>query len=113
MLAVDPAAWDESGAVSFRVLAAPLTVPGPGDPAGPLTLLEQTLDPRERVADRRWVPVAADLTRWAGQTVRLTLRTDPLERDNGRDAPLAGWGTPVVVATESARAPLAAPGSAR
>ena len=47
------------------------------------------------------MPVEVDLSAWAGQTVRLTLRTEPRE-DLTHD--WAGWGNPVLVVREQARA---------
>ena len=57
-------------------------------------LLDATVHPRGRGEQRRWLDVAADLRPWAGQRVRLSLRTEP------RQDPLfdrSGWGEPLVV----------------
>ncbi|MDQ3701266.1 MAG: 6-pyruvoyl-tetrahydropterin synthase-related protein [Chloroflexota bacterium] len=106
LLAVDPVAWLDASGAQFRVQVTSLVTAS--DP-GPVTLLERTLDPLQRPADRRWVPVVADLSPWAGQTVRLTLHTTPGMRQGG-GAVRAGWGTPMIVTGETPRAPLRAPG---
>jgi hypothetical protein len=82
--------------VRFQALLAPLAAGGPA----PETLVDLEVNPRARVEDRRWIPVDADLSAWAGATVRLTLRTTP-RADLDHD--WAGWGNPVVVVRESAR----------
>jgi hypothetical protein len=52
-------------------------------------------------ARRGWQPARVDLGEWAGQTVRLTLTTDPGPHgDGGGD--WAGWGDVRVVAAEEA-----------
>src|SRR5207249_4535125 len=107
----DPAAWDAPAGdgVQFRVEASRLqgALPGarsdlPAQPAQvPATALDRILNPRARVEDRRWVPVAMDLSLLAGETIRLRLRTLPRD-DMNYD--WSGWGNPVVVIRESARA---------
>jgi hypothetical protein len=59
------------------------------------------VNPRARLEQRRWLPVEADLSQWAGTTVRLTLRTLPRD-DLSFD--WAGWGNPVIAVRETARA---------
>ena len=88
-LAVDPAAWEgELGdGVRFLVGVRP-------EGGNETLLLDATVHPRGRGEQRRWLDVAADLRPWAGQRVRLSLRTDP------RDDPSvdwSGWAEPVVV----------------
>ena len=58
------------------------------------TLFDLPNHPRAQGEHRRWIDVVADLRPWAGQQVRLTLRTE------GRQDPAndwAGWGEPVIV----------------
>ncbi|MDQ3701237.1 MAG: hypothetical protein M3442_09990, partial [Chloroflexota bacterium] len=71
-----------------------------GQPGTPVTILDRTVNPRARTEERDWIPVEADLSPWAGQTVRLTLRTLPLD-DLSND--WAGWGNPVVAVRDQAR----------
>jgi Tfp pilus assembly protein PilF len=57
-------------------------------------------------AQAGWRPAVADLSGWAGQTVRLTLATDPgPEGDGGGD--WAGWGDVRVVTGETEAVPWA------
>ncbi|CAA9270210.1 MAG: hypothetical protein AVDCRST_MAG77-3099 [uncultured Chloroflexi bacterium] len=105
-IALDPAVWDAPTGDGVRFVAEVLPASGGIAAAGARTetavvSVERTLNPRARIEDRRWVPLALDLSPWAGQSIRLRLRTDPLE-----DATFdwGGWGNPVVVVRESARA---------
>jgi hypothetical protein len=59
-------------------------------------LLRRSIDPKRRPADRRWHDIALDLNAYAGQQVRLTLRTLPGPAGDGR-YDWAGWGKPVIV----------------
>lgn len=52
------------------------------------------LHPRARPEDRRWVPVTADLSEYAGKTVDVILNTDPIGSPI-YDAAL--WGSPAIV----------------
>jgi hypothetical protein len=103
-LALDPRVWreDYGDGVRFQALVAPRG--GATDVA-----LDVTLNPRGVPAHRRWVPVEADLSRWAGRDVRLTLRSLP--RDE-LSFDWAGWANPVVYVRESARVrePVKPPG---
>jgi hypothetical protein len=63
-------------------------------------VIDRSLNPRANAGDRKWVPVEGDLSPWAGQTVRLTLRTE--FRDNVA-YDWAGWGDPSVSTRVSAR----------
>ena len=88
-LAVDPAAWEgELGdGVRFLVGVRP-------EGGNETLLLDATVHPRGRGDSSARLDVAADLRPWAGQRVRLSLRTDP------RDDPSvdwSGWAEPVVV----------------
>jgi hypothetical protein len=66
----------------------------------PLVVLDTTLNPRAQMEHRRWIPVEVDLSRWAGQTIGLTLRTLP---GDNLSYDWAGWGNPVIVVRETAR----------
>ena len=69
-------------------------------PSGTRTILDRRVNPRARREDRRWIDVWADLGSTAGETVRLTLRTDPAE-DLTYD--WCGWANPQVVTWDSLR----------
>ncbi|HEV2125553.1 MAG TPA: hypothetical protein VGW38_22605, partial [Chloroflexota bacterium] len=101
VLAIDPNAWDQpvGDGVRFQASVAPL---GPAGMVGEsIMVLDKEVNPRANTGERRWVPVEADLSRWSGSTVRLTLRTLP--RDE-LSYDWAGWGDPVVIARDSSRA---------
>jgi hypothetical protein len=97
-LTLDPAIWRAStgDGVRFVVDVAPLDALGQ-----PATALDRAVNPRARTEERQWLPVEVDLSPWAGQVVRITLRTLPRD-DLTND--WAGWGNPVVVVREQARA---------
>jgi hypothetical protein len=60
-------------------------------------LLTRRLDPRHAAADRGWVPVVIDLTRYSGQRVHIVLATDPgLPRSPNTDDDLAYWAAPAI-----------------
>ncbi len=87
---VDRKAWDQDGdGVQFRV--------GVSSPNGYDEMLAKHVDPRHNPADRRWVPVALDLSRYGGQRVKLILSTDagPRRSANTRND-FAYWGAPAV-----------------
>jgi hypothetical protein len=93
-LAVDPAVWDKDGdGVLFRVGVAA----GPGSY---VELLSRHVDPAHDKADRRWIPVAVDLSPFSGREVSLILSTNgsvpgkPIDLRND----LALWAEPAVVA---------------
>ena len=69
-------------------------------PSGTRTVLDRRVNPRARRGDRRWIDIWADLSAAAGETVRLTLRTDPAE-DLSYD--WCGWANPQVVTWVSPR----------
>jgi hypothetical protein len=92
-LAVDPSTWDKEGdGVLFR-----LGVSGKGIEYE--ELLNQHLNPAANKSERRWIPVAIDLSAWAGREINLILstnasvpgRTDDLRND------LALWCAPALV----------------
>jgi hypothetical protein len=70
-LGIDPGAWpmDLSDGVQFRV--------GVQSGTAAEELLVQHVDPHRVAGDQRWIPVDLDLSRFAGQEVKLTLSTDP------------------------------------
>ena len=70
------------------------------DASGTHTILDRRVNPRARREDRRWIDVWANLGSVAGETVRLTLRTDPAE-DLSYD--WCGWANPQVVTWDSPR----------
>jgi hypothetical protein len=99
-LTLDPEAWSSpvGDGARFQVSVTPLEVTRREGP--PTIVLDQTINPRAQERHRRWVPVEADLSPWAGRTVRLTLHTS-----HGADPTYdwAGWGNPVVVVRETDR----------
>jgi hypothetical protein len=88
-LALDPASWEAPLGDGVRYLVT--VTPHGGQP---VTVLDAAVNPRARGEQRRWLDVVADLRPWAGQDVRLALRTDPRE-DPTYD--WAGWSEPGVV----------------
>ena len=92
-LAVDPSAWEKEGdGVLFR-----LGVSGSGIEYE--ELLNQHLDPVANKSERRWIPVAIDLSAWAGREINLILSTNasvPGRPDDLRND-LALWGAPTLV----------------
>jgi hypothetical protein len=94
-LALDPAAWDAplGDGVRFLATVTPLA-PHAGSQGTAATILDLVVHPRGQGEQRRWLDVVADLRPWAGQRVRLTLRTDP-RQDPTFD--WSGWGEPAVV----------------
>lgn len=95
VLGLDPAArgWQTDGA-SFRVLVTP--------PGGPAHLrYERTLD--RAAALRGWVFGWADLSPWAGQTVSVTLESQPGPRGDTTDD-WYGWGDLAFTSVQAAQA---------
>jgi len=91
-LALDPDAWDRSGdGVVFLVRA----VHGGATTA----LLTRTVDPRHVPADRQWIPIDVDLSRFAGQSIALELVTEASLPGRPQDAGYdwAVWGAPRIV----------------
>jgi len=92
-LAVDPSAWSKEGdGVLFR-----LGVSGRGMEYE--ELLNQHLDPAANKSERRWVPVAVDLSAWAGREINLILSTNASVRGRPDDVrnDLALWCAPTLV----------------
>ena len=98
---LDPAAreWQTDGA-TFRVWVAP--------PAGKRVLAAELPINRE-TALRGWVPGWADLRPWAGQTVTLTLESDPGPNGDSTDDWFA-WGEPALTTPPAARYAAGQPG---
>jgi hypothetical protein len=92
-LAVDPSAWDKAGdGVLFR-----LGVSGPGTEYE--ELLNQHLDPAANKSERRFVPVAIDLSAWSGREINLILSTNASVPGRSEDLrnDLALWCAPTLV----------------
>jgi hypothetical protein len=92
-LAVDPSAWDKAGdGVLFR-----LGVSGPGTEYE--ELLNQHLDPAANKSERRFVPVAIDLSAWSGREINLILSTNASVPGQSEDLrnDLALWCAPTLV----------------
>ncbi len=87
---IDEKAWDKDGdGVQFRV--------GISSPSGYDEMMAKLIDPRHNPADRRWVPVAIDLSRYSGQRVKLVLSTDAgARRSADKRNDLAYWGAPAI-----------------
>jgi hypothetical protein len=114
-LSLDPQMWTAptGDGVRYQVLVSPVGTnaldgasaahtSGATDAAGSsgTVVVDRQINPRADADTRRWVPVEADLSPWAGTTVRVTLRTTPRE-DLTYD--WSGWGNPVIEVLESAR----------
>jgi hypothetical protein len=88
-MALRPEAWytDYGDGVRFAVDIAT---------AGtrPVEIYGQRLNPRANADERRWVEVRLPLAAYLGQSIEITLRTDPVD-DVRND--WAGWGNPMVV----------------
>ena len=97
---LDPAAraWNTDGAI-FRVWVTPPS-------AAPVLAAELPID--RETALRGWVPGWADLTRWAGQTITLTLESNPGAPGDATDDWYA-WGDPALTTVAAARAAVAQP----
>lgn len=106
-LGLDPAAhtWGSDGA-TFRVWVEPANGGRTTTDASPELAYEYMLGPD--MAVQGWVPDWADLSRWAGQTVRLTLETDGGPAGD-TTADWYGWGDIALTTVEAARAATLAP----
>jgi len=89
-IALDPRAWAlEGDGVQFRV---GVSVDRSYDE--PLKLL---VDPRHVEGDRRWIPIAVDLSPYADRQVELILNTDAgLDRNSTPDNDESLWGAPKI-----------------
>lgn len=88
-LGVDPGVWNDRGdGVEFRI--------GVADGSAYEEMLTRVLDPWRSIADRRWIPVEIDLSRFAGRSVDLIFNTNPASP--GHEVPAshdrALWGAP-------------------
>ncbi len=95
-IGIDPAAWDLPGGDGVRFLVEVTDSTGATH-----TVTDEVLLPQTRPTDRSWRFTEADLGRFAGQHVTLTLRTESratLEFD------WAGWADPRVYVDRSIRA---------
>jgi arylsulfatase A-like enzyme len=68
------------------------------------TVLTRLVDPANRAADRRWVPLEADLSRYAGRDVEIVLETRGFEKTG--DVDRAFWGTPTITTDHDVGAAL-------
>jgi arylsulfatase A-like enzyme len=68
------------------------------------TLLSRLVDPANRPADRGWVPLEADLSRYAGRGVEIVLETRGFEDSRAPDR--AFWGTPTITTGRETGAPV-------
>jgi arylsulfatase A-like enzyme len=68
------------------------------------TVLSRLVDPANQTADRRWIPLEADLSAYEGRGVELLLETRGFDRTNEADR--AFWGTPAITTEADERAPL-------
>jgi hypothetical protein len=92
-LAVDPSVWASEGdGALFR-----LGVSGRGMEY--VELLNQHLDPAANKSERRWVPVAIDLSAWGGREIDLILSTNASVPGRPADLrnDLALWCAPTLV----------------
>ncbi len=94
-----PACWDSHAApVTFEVAVARWL-------RGDRVLASVTLDPRCRLADRRWHDLEVDLARWELQSVALVLRTC-VPPDAAADFCWAAWSDPVLVHERTVARPV-------
>ena len=91
-LGLKPEAWDKEGdGVYFFV--------GVSDGRAFEELFTQTVDPYKNPSERRWIPVSADLSSYAGEEVELVFNTRASAPGKGasdtrNDLPV--WGAPVI-----------------
>ena len=92
-LGVNPAAWQYPGGqgITFELTVVSAT--------GAETLLQETIDPRNRPEDRQWHFRQTDLSRFGGREVSLTLSTSAPA--GALDYCWAGWGDPVILTPKS------------
>ena len=89
-IALDPRAWTlEGDGVQFRV--------GISDGISYDEPLKLLVDPRHVEGDRRWIPIAVDLSPYANRQVELILNTDAgPDRHNTPDNDESLWGAPKI-----------------
>jgi hypothetical protein len=100
-LAIDPAVWNSPTGDGVEFVASVAAVDRRGQAGPESVVVDRDFNPRSKGEQHKWVPVSADLSRWSGSTIRVTLRTLPRE-DTTYD--WAGWGNPVIYVRDSARA---------
>jgi hypothetical protein len=88
-LGVDEQAWNKDGDGVLFFIA--ISDAGHYD-----VLLEQRLDPHASRADRRWVPVMLDLSRYGGHEVELMFNTRTSVKGDDARNDLAYWGAPAI-----------------
>lgn len=87
-IAIAPEAWQGEGdGVVFSVYVE--------DDAGMHLLYSQYVDPKHHQADRNWLPVQVNLSRYQGELVRIILATGSGPAGDRR-YDWAGWGNPVL-----------------
>jgi hypothetical protein len=90
-LGMKPESWEQDG-------NGVLFFAGVSDGRSFEKLFEQTLDPHANTSERRWIPVAVDLSAYAGEEVDVILNTragtGAGATDTRNDLPL--WGAPVI-----------------
>jgi hypothetical protein len=90
-LGMKPESWDKDG-------NGVLFFAGVSDGRSFEKLFEQVLNPHANASERRWIPVAVDLSAYAGEEMDVILNTragkDAGAADDRNDLPL--WGTPVI-----------------
>ena len=90
-LGMKPESWDKDG-------NGVLFFAGVSDGRSFEKLFEQVLNPHANPSERRWIPVAVDLSAYAGEEMDIFLNTragkDAGAADDRNDLPL--WGTPVI-----------------
>ncbi len=88
-IGVDEKAWDKDGdGVLFFI---GISVGGKYQ-----VLLEQRLDPHASRADRRWVPVILDLSRYGGREVDLMFNTRTSVKGDDPRNDFAYWAAPAI-----------------
>ena len=81
-LAQDPVIWDAPGDGATYSIA----INAPREPETKVFSLE--IDPKRRREDRRWIGGRADLSRWAGRTIQLSLEAN----SSNTASDWGGWG---------------------
>jgi hypothetical protein len=90
-LGIKPDAWDKDG-------NGVLFFAGVSDGRSFEKLFEQVLNPHANASERRWIPVAVDLSAYAGTEMDIILNTRAspggVAEDTRNDLPL--WGAPTI-----------------
>jgi hypothetical protein len=90
-LGLKPESWDKEG-------NGVLFFAGVSDGRSFEKLFEQTLNPHANPSERRWIPVAVDLSSYAGEEMDIILNTRAsaggAPEDTRNDMPL--WGAPTI-----------------